>query len=157
MTKCTFSLFIDTSNPKRRRTSNSKVWEIESEQEEHSLSLSQNSSPSQSDQEQVPAQKPTDSSGSQGLNLFKQFHHIRSNCQPNNNNVPNNHQETRYMVHKPHQDLHVAREHQNLQKPEQYLHVVHTGRQGTQYPAVDQKHLEAGPIHNLVKHLNSEV
>ncbi|XVF41760.1 hypothetical protein PTKIN_Ptkin01aG0306300 [Pterospermum kingtungense] len=138
----------DTSNPKRRRTSNSKLWEIESEQEEHSLSLSQNSSPSQSDQEQVPAPKPTDSTGSQGLNLFKQFHHIPSNCQ--RNNVPKNHQDTKYMVHRTHQDLHVIREHQNLQKPEQYHHVVHTGRQGTQYLAVEQKHLEAGPINHLL-------
>ena len=55
------------------------------------------------------------------------------------------------MVHKTQQDLQFIREHQNLQKPEQYRH-VHTGRQGTQYPAVGPKHLEAGPIHNLVKH-----
>ncbi|EOY11668.1 Galactose oxidase/kelch repeat superfamily protein, putative isoform 2 [Theobroma cacao] len=138
----------DTSNPKRRRTANSKAWEVESEQEEHSLSLSQHSSPSQSDQEQAPAQKPTDSTGSEGLNLFKQFHHIPNNFQPNN--VPNNHKETRYMVHKTQQDLQFIREHQNLQKPEQYLHVVHPGRQGTQYLAGEQKHLDAGPIHNLL-------
>ena len=57
------------------------------------------------------------------------------------------------MVHKTQQDLQFIRELQNLQKPEQYLHVIHTGRQVMQYPAVEQKHLEAGPIHNLVKHL----
>lgn len=56
------------------------------------------------------------------------------------------------MVHKTQQDLQFIREHQNLQKPEQYLHVVHPGRQGTQYLAGEQKHLDAGPIHNLVKH-----
>ncbi|XP_022720144.1 acyl-CoA-binding domain-containing protein 4-like isoform X2 [Durio zibethinus] len=138
----------DTSNPKRRRTANSKAWEVESEQEEHSLSLSQHSSPSQSDQEQAPAQKPTGSTGSQGLNLFKQFHHIPSNSQPKN--FPNNHKEIRYMVQKTQQDLQFIREHQNLQKPEQYRHVVHTGKQGTQYPSVEQKHLEAGPIYNLL-------
>ncbi|OMP09375.1 Kelch-type beta propeller [Corchorus olitorius] len=135
----------DTSNPKRRRTANSKSWEVESEQEEHSLSLSQHSSPSQSDQEQAPAQKPTDSTGSQGLNLFKQFHHIQSNCtQPNN--VPSNPNESRYMVQKSQQDLQFIREHQNLKKPDPYLHhVVHSGRQVAQCPA-----LEAGPIHSLL-------
>ncbi|MBA0710009.1 hypothetical protein Golax_025012, partial [Gossypium laxum] len=57
-------------------------------QEEHSLSLSQHSSPSQSDQEQAPPQKPTNSTASHGLNLFKPLHHIPSNCQLNS--VPNN-------------------------------------------------------------------
>ncbi|XVE89556.1 hypothetical protein DITRI_Ditri20bG0005500 [Diplodiscus trichospermus] len=138
----------DSSNPKRRRTVNSKAWEVESEQEEHSLSLSQHSSPSQSDQEQAPAQQPADSAGSQALSLFKNFHHIPSNYQPNN--VPSNHKKTRYMVQKTQQDLQFIREHQNLQKPEQHLHVVHNGRLGTQYPALEQKPLEAGPIHNLL-------
>ncbi|KAH1083757.1 hypothetical protein J1N35_023518 [Gossypium stocksii] len=140
----------DTSNPKRRRTAIAKAWEVEFEQEEHSLSLSQHSSPSQSDQEQAPLQKPPDSTRPQGLNLFKQFHHVPSNCQPYN--VSNNHKQTRYTVHRTQQDPQFTRELQNPQKPEQYLHVGDTGRQGsgTQYSIVEQRHLEAGPIHNLL-------
>ncbi|XP_039029622.1 uncharacterized protein LOC120163877, partial [Hibiscus syriacus] len=44
-------------------------------------------------------------------------------------------------------DSEYTREFQNLQKPERYLHGVHTSRQrsGTQCSAV-----EAGPIHNLL-------
>ncbi|MBA0561562.1 hypothetical protein Golob_018377 [Gossypium lobatum] len=140
----------DTSNPKRRRTATAKAWEVEFEQEEHSLSLSQHSSPSQSDQEQAPLQKPPDSTTPQGLNLFKQFHHVPSNCQPYN--VSNNHKQTRYTVHRTQQDPQFTRELQNPRKPEQYLHVGDTGRQGsgTQYSIVEQRHLEAGPIHNLL-------
>ncbi|KAA3472596.1 acyl-CoA-binding domain-containing protein 4-like isoform X2 [Gossypium australe] len=139
----------DTSNPKRRRTATAKAWEVEFEQEEHSLSLSQHSSPSQSDQEQAPLQKPADSTTPQGLNLFKQFHHVPSNCQPYN--VSNNHKQTRYTVHRTQQDPQITGELQNPLKPEQYLHVGDTGRQGsgTQYSIVEQRHLEAGPIHNL--------
>ncbi|GFS30706.1 hypothetical protein Acr_00g0013470 [Actinidia rufa] len=44
----------DALHTKRKKMSNSKTCEIESEPEEHSLSLSQHSSPSQSDQEQAP-------------------------------------------------------------------------------------------------------
>ncbi|XP_039032195.1 rab9 effector protein with kelch motifs-like isoform X3 [Hibiscus syriacus] len=135
----------DNSNPKRRRTANTKAWEVDSEQEEHSLSLSQHSSPSHSDQEQGLALKPPDSAPPQGLNLFKQFHPIQSNCQLNNGS--NNHNQTRYMVHKTREDSQYTREFQNLQKPERYLHAVHTSRQrsGTQCSAV-----EAGPINNLL-------
>ncbi|TYH46384.1 hypothetical protein ES332_D11G331500v1 [Gossypium tomentosum] len=140
----------DTSNPKRIRTATAKAWEVEFEQEEHSLSLSQHSSPSQSDQEQAPLQKPPDSTMPQGHNLFKQFHHVPSNCQPYN--VSNNHKQTRYTVHRMQQDPQFTRELQNPRKPEQYLHVGDTGRQGsgTQYSIVEQRHLEAGPIHNLL-------
>ncbi|KHG02448.1 Rab9 effector protein with kelch motifs [Gossypium arboreum] len=139
-----------TSNPKRRRTATAKAWEVEFEQEEHSLSLSQHSSPSQSDQEQAPLQKPPDSTTPQGLNLFKQFHHVTNNCQPYN--VSNNHKQTRYTVHRTQQDPQFTRELQNPRKPEQYLHLGDTGRQGsgTQYSIVEQRHFEAGPIHNLL-------
>ncbi|KAG7021039.1 Rab9 effector protein with kelch motifs, partial [Cucurbita argyrosperma subsp. argyrosperma] len=62
----------ETLHPKRRRTTNPKVWEVKSEQEEHSMSLSQHSSPSQSDQEQTPVRKVSDSvTSSQGLQLLK--------------------------------------------------------------------------------------
>ncbi|GMI79393.1 hypothetical protein HRI_001608700 [Hibiscus trionum] len=140
----------DTSNPKRRRAANTKESEVESEQEEHSLSLSQHSSSSHSDQEQGPALTPLDSTVSQGLNLFKKFHPIPSNCQRNNGS--NNHKQTRYMVQKTREDLQYTREFQNLQKPEQYLHAVHTSRQrsGMQCSAVEQRYLEAGPIPNLL-------
>ncbi|XP_017630268.1 acyl-CoA-binding domain-containing protein 4-like [Gossypium arboreum] len=146
-----FSRFSsDTSNPKRRRTATAKAWEVEFEQEEHSLSLSQHSSPSQSDQEQAPLQKPPDSTTPQGLNLFKQFHHVTNNCQPYN--VSNNHKQTRYTVHRTQQDPQFTRELQNPRKPEQYLHLGDTGRpgSGTQYSIVEQRHFEAGPIHNLL-------
>ncbi|XP_034220966.1 acyl-CoA-binding domain-containing protein 5-like isoform X2 [Prunus dulcis] len=56
-----------TLHPKRRRTTSTKAWDVESEQEEHSLSLSQHSSPSHSDQEQTPNPIIVDSApGSQG-------------------------------------------------------------------------------------------
>ncbi|XP_022744143.1 rab9 effector protein with kelch motifs-like [Durio zibethinus] len=140
-----FSLLLDTSNPKRRRSSNSRAWVVESEQEEHSLSLSQHSSPSQSDQEQAPAQKPADSTGSQGLNLFKQFNHVPSNYQPTN--VPNNHQETRYMVHKTQQDLQFIRQHQ---KPEQYLHVLGAEVRGNVDGAFDSGFLVTATINGKI-------
>ncbi|XP_074327103.1 uncharacterized protein LOC141665036 isoform X2 [Apium graveolens] len=54
-----FQLSSDTLHPKRKRTSNPMIYEIESEPEEHSLSLSQHSSPSHSDRDQAPANKFT--------------------------------------------------------------------------------------------------
>ncbi|KAE8684252.1 Galactose oxidase/kelch repeat superfamily protein, putative isoform 2 [Hibiscus syriacus] len=140
----------DTSNPKRRRTANTKACEVESEQEEHSLSLSQHSSPSHSDQEQGAALKPPDSTASHGLNLLKQLHPIPSGCQINNDS--NNHKQTGYVIHKTREGLQYTREFRNLQKPEQYLHAVHTGRQrsGVQCSAVEPRYFEAGPTHNLL-------
>ncbi|MBA0787689.1 hypothetical protein Gotri_027206 [Gossypium trilobum] len=146
--KRSFQSSSDPSNSKRKRSANPKTSEVESEQEEHSLSLSQHSSPSQSDQEQAPPQKPTNSTASHGLNLFKPLHHIPSNCQLNS--VPNNHKETRSMVHNTRQELQFIREHQNLQKPEQNQHFVQTGRTGSQYSAAEHKRMEAGPIQNLL-------
>ncbi|WOL11796.1 rab9 effector protein with kelch motifs-like isoform X1 [Canna indica] len=52
---------FDSMHAKRRKTTDARIVEIESEQEEHSLSLSQHSSPSQSDQEQNMAQKLSNS------------------------------------------------------------------------------------------------
>ncbi|KAG6586212.1 Rab9 effector protein with kelch motifs, partial [Cucurbita argyrosperma subsp. sororia] len=70
----------ETLHPKRRRTTNPKVWEVKSEQEEHSMSLSQHSSPSQSDQEQTPVRKVSDSvTSSQGLQLLKHVNHSSTN------------------------------------------------------------------------------
>ncbi|XP_022965639.1 rab9 effector protein with kelch motifs-like [Cucurbita maxima] len=70
----------ETLHPKRRRTTNPKVWEVESEQEEHSMSLSQHSSPSQSDQEQTTVRKVSDSvTSSQGLQLLKHVNHSSTN------------------------------------------------------------------------------
>ncbi|GMY22016.1 acyl-CoA-binding domain-containing protein 5-like [Fagus crenata] len=138
----------DTLHPKRRRTASSKAWEVESEQEEHSLSLSQHSSPSQSDQEQTPLKKSADSiSGSQGFHLFKK---IPSNCQSNNSSLATKQKELRNIAQRSPQDIQFLREHQNQPKSEQFLHVVHSGRQGAQYTAVEQKSLEGGPIQNLI-------
>ncbi|GLT71601.1 hypothetical protein SLA2020_436070 [Shorea laevis] len=132
-------IILDTLHPKRRRTTNSKAWEIESEQEEHSLSLSQHSSPSQSDQEQAPAQKATDSTGSQGFNIFK-FHQKSSESQTNNPAV----------IQRSQQNLHFLREFQNHRKPEQYLHPVHAGKQETQCPTVEHNPPETGRIQNMI-------
>ena len=138
---------VDTLHPKRRRTASSKAWEVESEQEEHSFSLSQHSSPSQSDQEQTPLKKSADSiSGSQGFHLFKK---IPSNCQ-SNKSLASKQKELRNIAQRSPLDIQFLREHQNQPKSEQFLHVVHTGRQGAQYSAVEQKSLEGGPIQNLV-------
>lgn len=146
-TKQSLRFSSDTLHPKRRRTASSKAWEVESEQEEHSLSLSQHSSPSQSDQEQTPLKKSADSiSGSQGFHLFKK---IPSNCQ-SNNSLASKQKELRNIAQRSPLDIQFLREHQNQPKSEQFLHVVHTGRQGAQYSAVEQKSLEGGPIQNLI-------
>ncbi|GAV80141.1 Kelch_3 domain-containing protein/Kelch_4 domain-containing protein [Cephalotus follicularis] len=145
----TFRFSSDTLHPKRRRATNSKAWEVESEQEEHSLSLSQHSSPSQSDQEQGTLQKVNDSvKGSPEFNLFKQLSKIRSNCQPND--VSSNQKESRIMVQRSPQDIQFLREQQKHPKPDEYFHFVNKGRQGTNYPPAEEKSLEGGPIQNLI-------
>ncbi|GLT38530.1 hypothetical protein SLA2020_127740 [Shorea laevis] len=139
-TRQSLKFISDTLHPKRRRAAVSKAWEVESEQEEHSLSLSQHSSPSQSDQEQAPAQKATDSTGSQGFNIFKQFHQKSSDSQTINAAA----------IQRTQQNLHFLREFQNHPKPEQHLHPVHTGKQGTYCPITEQKPPETGPIQNMI-------
>lgn len=138
----TFIMFPETLHPKRRRTMNPKVWEVESEQEEHSLSLSQHSSPSQSDQEQTPVRKVSDSvTSSQGLRLLKRVNHSSisepytiSRTQPEFRNV---------VQTTPQQDFSYFG-HQNQLKTEQHqlLHVVR--------PVKEHKSLETGLIQNLV-------
>lgn len=137
-----FIMFPETLHPKRRRTTNQKVWEVESEQEEHSLSLSQHSSPSQSDQEQTPVRKVSDSvTSSQGLRLIKHVNHsstsepyIISRTQPEFRNA---------IQGSPQQDLSYFG-HQNQPKTEQpqLLHVIR--------PVKEHKSLETGLIQNLV-------
>lgn len=136
-----------TLHPKRRRTTSTKAWDVESEQEEHSLSLSQHSSPSHSDQEQTPNPRIVDSApGSQGFNLFKKK--IQS---PRNSQSPNalsNCKDLRNSVQKS-PNLNLLGDHQTEQKREQHPHVS-TGRPIMQYPAVEQKTYEAVPVQNLV-------
>ncbi|KAH7542952.1 hypothetical protein FEM48_Zijuj02G0130000 [Ziziphus jujuba var. spinosa] len=147
-TKRTFQFNSDTLHPKRRRTSTVKVWDVDSEQEEHSLSLSQHSSPSLSDQEQTATQKAADSAaGSQGFHLFKHLSEIPSNSQ--SQNIPSKQKDFGNAVQRTPKDIHLLGEIQTQPRQEQFLH-AHIGRNNMQFPAVDQKPLEAGPIQNLI-------
>ncbi|KAA8536732.1 hypothetical protein F0562_029210 [Nyssa sinensis] len=147
--KQSFRFSSDTLHLKRRRTRNSKIWEMELEPEEHSLSLSQNSSPSQSDQEQTPVKKATNSvTAAQVFPLFKQQNQILSTY--HSNNVPSNQTNPKSIVRRTSQDLHFSGEHLNQPNPEQYLHVVHSGRHEAHHPAAEQKPSESGPIKNLI-------
>lgn len=139
---------LDTLHPKRRRTTIVKAWDVESEQEEHSLSLSQNSSPSLSDQEQTATQKVADSvAGPQGFHLFKCLKETASNCQ--SQNIPGKQKELGNAVQRSPKDLQLLGEFQTQPRQEQFLH-AHTGRNGIQFPTVEHKPLEAGPIQNMV-------
>ncbi|KAL5850864.1 hypothetical protein ACOSQ3_008921 [Xanthoceras sorbifolium] len=141
----------DTSHPKKRRTSSStNVWEIESVQEEHSLSLSQHSSPSQSDQEQTPVRKSSIAvTNSQGFHLFKQLNRAPNNF--HHNSLVSNQKEPRNTtIQKTPQDQQFLRENHHHQKPEQYMHDAHIGRQGSQHPAMETKPIDLAPMHNLI-------
>ncbi|XP_023545254.1 acyl-CoA-binding domain-containing protein 5-like isoform X1 [Cucurbita pepo subsp. pepo] len=139
-TKHAAQFMSETLHPKRRRTMNPKVWEVESEQEEHSLSLSQHSSPSQSDQEQTPARKVSDSVTSSqggGLRLLKRVNHSStsepysiSRTQPEFQNVVQStpQQELSYFRH----------QHQLKTEQQQLLHVER------------HKSLETGLIQNPI-------
>ncbi|XP_012088901.1 rab9 effector protein with kelch motifs isoform X2 [Jatropha curcas] len=148
--KKAFWFTSDIPYTKRKRTANSKSWEVESEQEEHSLSLSQHSSPSQSDQEQTPVRKAADSiTPAQGFNLFK-LNQIPRNCQPND---ATNYQKeligNTLQTSTPY-NLQILRHHK---RPEQCVHVVHSrGKQGLRFPAIEEKpkDIAAGPIQNLI-------
>ncbi|XP_077239930.1 uncharacterized protein LOC143880838 isoform X2 [Tasmannia lanceolata] len=116
----------------KRRASNPKAWQLESEQEEHSLSLSQHSSPSQSDQEQTTVQKlPSTASESiivpQPFGLFKQ----QTQCQ--SKTILNYPMDQRNIIQRTGQDFNfMDSEFHRHPKTEQF-------RQGIQYPPVDQK------------------
>ncbi|CAK7340531.1 unnamed protein product [Dovyalis caffra] len=138
-----FQFSSDTLHPKKKRTANSKAWEIDSEQEEHSLSLSQHSSPSQSDQEQIPVQKSVDSlTSGQGLNLFRQLNKIPRNCRADD--AASSHKQPRATVQRTPYNLQISREHK---RAEQYFHA---GRQETPFPATDYAPMESACIQNLV-------
>ncbi|XP_058077112.1 uncharacterized protein LOC131225578 isoform X2 [Magnolia sinica] len=138
----------DSMHPKRRKTGDLKFWEVESEQEEHSLSLSQNSSPSQSDQEQTTAQKLTSAASdsvmvSPPFGLFKRRNPINGHCQ--SNNAVNCQMEQRNGTARTGQDFHFV-----APKPEQFLRIVHTGRQEGKYPPSDQKALPRSVVPPLI-------
>lgn len=133
----------DCAHRKRRRNSDPKVWEVDSEQEEHSHSLSQNSSPSQSDQEQNMVQKLSSRAHdsfivSPHLGLFKQQNRSHHNCQLD---TGSNQVEQRSNVRRTIQDFpFVAGENQRQQKTEQFIRAVHTGsREVLQCSPADQK------------------
>ncbi|XP_022999565.1 acyl-CoA-binding domain-containing protein 5-like [Cucurbita maxima] len=141
-TKHAAHFMSETLHPKRRRTMNPKVWEVESEQEEHSLSLSQHSSPSQSDQEQTPARKVSDSvtSSQGGLRLLKRVNHS-STSDPYR--ISRTQSEFQNVVQStPQQELPYFG-HQNQLKTEQ-LQLLHVVR------PVGQKSLETGLIQNPI-------
>lgn len=141
----------DAAQSKRKRLSNAKVCEIESEPEEHSLSLSQHSSPSpsQSDQEQTPVKKGAHSiTTSQVFPLFKQKNQISSNG--HSNDVKSTKLSPRDFLRKDPRDFHILRGNPNPPNSDQHLHAAHTGRNEAHHPANEQRFLEAGPFQNLV-------
>ncbi|PIA61050.1 hypothetical protein AQUCO_00300516v1 [Aquilegia coerulea] len=134
---------------KRKRTSDQKGWEIESEQEEHSLSLSQHSSPSQSDHEQTPVQKlPTEATksvaSSQPVRMFRQTNHIPNN--QHSNGIAMNQPEKSSSIRRNPRGIHfMGGEYRRHLKPRQCL------QQEVQYMGAEQQPLEpAGPIHSLI-------
>ncbi|KAG5244692.1 acyl-CoA-binding domain-containing protein [Salix suchowensis] len=140
-----FQFSSDTLHHKKRRTTNSKVWEIDLEQEEHSLSFSQHSSSSQSDQEQIPVQKSVDSLTScKGLDFFRHINRIPRNYQADD--AASNQKQLRPVVRKTRHSLQISREHK---RDEQYVH-GRFGRQGTPVPAIERGPMESGSIQNLV-------
>ncbi|KAK9139174.1 hypothetical protein Scep_008855 [Stephania cephalantha] len=155
--KQTLSHNTDNLQFKRRRTSDLKSWEIESEQEEHSLSLSQHSSPSQSDQEQTPIKKLSSSAADSAIVsrsfscLLKQQNQNSSNNNNNNNNnlvmsQPN------FKTSNPvsPKDLNLlGGENSRHLKPKQFLN-ANPGRQEMQYSAAEHKHSDNAPIHAVL-------
>ncbi|KAB5529148.1 hypothetical protein DKX38_019229 [Salix brachista] len=141
-----FQFSSDTLHPKKKRPADLKAaWEADSEQEEHSLSLSQHSSPSQSDQEQFPAHKSVDSLAScQGFNFFRQLNKIPRNCRADD--AASNQKKPRTIIERTPYSLQISRENK---RAEQYVHGG-LGRQGTPFPPMVHRPVEAGSIQNLV-------
>ncbi|KAL9341423.1 hypothetical protein Peur_064748 [Populus x canadensis] len=140
-----FQFSSDTLHPTKKRTTNLKAWEIDSEQEEHSLSLSPHSSPSQSDQERFPVHRSVDALTScQGLNFFRQLNKIPRNCRADD--VASNQKQPRTIVERTPYSLQISRENK---RAEQYVHAG-LGRQGTPFPPMEHRPVEAGSIQNLV-------
>ncbi|OVA16794.1 Kelch repeat type 1 [Macleaya cordata] len=136
--------YSDNLHSKKRRTGDSKAWEVESEQEEHSLSLSQNSSPSQSDQEQTPIK-----AAPHPLCLLKQG--FQTPNDRNSNNVLNNQSDQISSIRRTPQDFHFMGGENPRQPPkqEQFLH-INMGRQEGQFPVAEQKPMEAMAISSLI-------
>ncbi|RZC48667.1 hypothetical protein C5167_017095 [Papaver somniferum] len=130
----------DVVHAKKRKTSDSKPCEVESEQEEHSLSLSQHSSPSQSDQEQTPIKATP-----RPLCLLKQRFQ-----NPNVNNVVETQPDQISSIRRSPQDFHfVSGENpRHPPKQEQFLH-MNVGRPEGQF-SMERKPIEAMPVHSLI-------
>ncbi|KAK1401844.1 Galactose oxidase/kelch repeat superfamily protein [Heracleum sosnowskyi] len=116
-----FQLSSDTLHPKRRRTSNPVIYDIESEPEENSLSLSQHSSPSYSDRDQTPANKVTWLAKTPQL-----FPVVKQHCPVSHNSQPSemhcNQFDPRNIIDRAPQDLYFSRENLNQRKPEDFHH-----------------------------------
>lgn len=147
--KLSFRLSADILHPKRRKTINSRICEIESEPEEHSLSLSQHSSPSQSDQDQNHINRATSSvKAAQFFPFIKNQSPVSSNSP--SDNVPGNQQNSRPMIHKAPQDLYVLGERMNNPNPLSCHRVVRKGRNEAPHVAVEEKSLEAAHFQNVI-------
>lgn len=121
---------LDNIHPKRRKTTDARMWEIESEQEEHSLSLSQHSSPSQSDQEQNTAHKLQTGATEPILPSQQFIHHLKPRHQREKvNGIPRTTQGVKL----------TGEESARHPKPEQILRVIPPARQEVQFLTTDQK------------------
>lgn len=141
--------FPDISHHKRRRTTNSRICEIESEPEEHSLSLSQHSSPSQSDQDQKHVSRATSSV------KVAQYFPVIKNQSPGfrdspSDIVPGNQQNSRTMIHKAPQDLYVLGDRMDNPNPLSFHRVVRKGRHEASHVAAGGKSPEAAHFQNVV-------
>lgn len=141
--KVAFHLSSDTLHPKRKRTSNPMIYEIESESEEHSLSLSQHSSPSHSDGDQTPANKVTWLAKTPQLfPVVKQHSPVSYNSQSSETRC--NQFDPRNIIDRAPQDFYMLRENLNQRKPEKIPHGRNTiQEQEIQFSATDQIPSEA--------------
>ncbi|XP_010259261.1 PREDICTED: acyl-CoA-binding domain-containing protein 4-like isoform X2 [Nelumbo nucifera] len=144
---------LDNLHSKKRRSGDSRTWDVESEQEEHSLSLSQHSSPSQSDQEQTPVQKLASSATNSTVKphpfgLFKKQDQRPMNCQ--SSNIGDNDMDQKSCMQRA-QNFHFIGEHQRHPTSAGSEHCVHfscNGKQEMHYLTTEQK--LPGAIHSLI-------
>ncbi|XP_063940106.1 uncharacterized protein LOC108201128 isoform X2 [Daucus carota subsp. sativus] len=135
-------------HPKRRRTSNPMIYEIESDPEEHSLSLSQHSSPSYSDQDQTPANKVTWLAKTPQL-----FPVVKRNTSVSNNSLSSeihcNQLDQRNVINRTPHNVHFLGENLFKRKPESF-HQGHNIIHDAQFSATDQNPSEAGQLESQI-------
>ncbi|XP_068660021.1 acyl-CoA-binding domain-containing protein 4-like isoform X2 [Aristolochia californica] len=136
------------NNLKRRKTSDFKSWNLESEQEEHSLSVSQQSSPSQSDQEQIPGHKLS-SVASETMCVSPPIGSFKK--QSLSHNQSNSALEQRNHIRRNGRDFHFTPgDFRRQPKADQFIHVVHNGKPDTHIPRSDHKAPERQVIPSLI-------